>query len=197
MTEYNARMRFTLIYQGRIPSSSNASEKHRIRCELHPQLKQLWATHPALEGNDAWVTRGPEDPVTGQGDFLVEVGGNDFAPLVHPKQWLYAELDILMLRPEAPGALISHSGDIDNQLKTLFDALRSPADTSEIPRSWNPSQDEKPLYCLLADDKLITRVAVETDRLLSPGANPKEVAVTIRVTVKGFAATWGNLGVIG
>lgn len=55
---------------------------------------------------------------------------------------LYAELDILVLRPEAPGAVIVHSGDVDNQLKTLFDALRRPAEASEAPVSWTSTEDE-------------------------------------------------------
>jgi hypothetical protein len=131
------------------------------------------------------------------GILLTEIAGTDFSSLVHPQLKLYAELDILVLRPEAPGAVISHSGDIDNQLKTLFDALRRPAESSELPSSWSPDEDEKPLHCLLDDDKLITRVNVETDRLLTRSDDPKDVEVTIRVTVKAFAATWGNLGLSG
>jgi hypothetical protein len=191
-------MRFTLTYQGRLPSSSDAKQKHRIRTELHPQLKELWRTHPALADSKAWVARAAQgEEEDGQAKSLKEIGGHDFAALVHPWQFLYAELDILVLRPEAPGAVISHSGDIDNQLKTLFDALRRPVDSSEFPRTWSPNIDEQPLHCLLDDDKLITRASVETDRLLVPGINPKDVVVTIRVTVKGIAATWGNLGMIG
>lgn len=44
---------------------------------------------------------------------------------------------------------------------------------------------------------LITRVSVDTDRLLKAGADPKLVMITIRVTIKGFTATWGNLGMVG
>jgi hypothetical protein len=165
---------------------------------MHPQLKELWQAHPALVGNDQFVTRSTGvAKVDGQAELLKEVGGYDFATLVHPYLRLYAELDILVLRPEAPGAIISHFGDIDNQLKTLFDALRRPVDASEVPKSWKPGSDENPLHCLLEDDKLITHVSVETDRLLIPGADPKDVVVTIRATIKGFTATWGNLGLIG
>ncbi|WP_433268994.1 hypothetical protein ACQPZF_05715 [Actinosynnema sp. CS-041913] len=192
-------MRFTLTYSGRLPSSSNAGVKHRIRLDLHPQLKELWNTHPALAEKQDWITP-PNVPVLREeerGVLLKEVGGNYFATLVNPYLRLYTELDILVLRPENPGALITHSGDIDNQLKTLFDALRRPVDTSEVPKAWSSLADESPLHCLLDDDKLITRVSVETDRLLHPGADPKDVQVTIRVAVKGFTAAWGNLGLIG
>lgn len=164
--------------------------------QLHPQLKELWRTHPALAESEKWITRsdssGDDESV-----LVKEIAGSDFASLVHPYLKLYAELDILVLRPEAPGAVISHSGDIDNQLKTLFDALRRPADSNEVPSGWSPDEDQKPVHCLLDDDKLITRVGVETDRLLIPCINPKDVKVTIRVTVKGFTATWGNLRMIG
>jgi hypothetical protein len=189
-------MRFTLTYTGQLPSSSTAAVKHRIRRSIHPQLYELWQKHPALGGNEKFISRRTDDESDEHGVMLTEIAGFDFAALVHPYMRLYAELDILVLRPEPPGAVISHSGDIDNQLKTLFDALRRPADEREVPRSWTPDTTENPLHCLLDDDKLITRVAVETDRLLVPGANPKDVVVTIRVTVKGFTATWGNLGII-
>ena len=142
-------MRFTLTYRGRLPSSSDAKVKHRIRRDLHPQLKELWRTHVALSDKQQWVARaqpGSSKPTQDQALLLTDVGGIDFATLVHPAQKLYAELDILVLRPEAPGAVISHSGDIDNQLKTLFDALRRPIDPSEVPSAWTPTQDEKPLH---------------------------------------------------
>ncbi|MFD9431470.1 hypothetical protein [Streptomyces sp. NPDC060002] len=190
-------MHFTLTYNGQLPSSSNAKVKHDIRRKLHPQLKELWRTHPALAHSANLVTRNSgEEEDSSDASLLTDIQGNDFASLVHPRQYLYAELDILMLRPEAPGAVISKAGDIDNQLKTLFDALRRPTDQSEVPSSWSPTPDEAPLYCLLEDDKLITKVSVETDRLLILDANPKEVQLTIRVNVKGTTATWGNLGMI-
>ncbi|MEV4202260.1 hypothetical protein [Micromonospora globbae] len=190
-------MHFTLTYHGRLPSSSNATTKHFIRTNLHPQIKELWRTHPALVHDPEWISRSAETDSGKEWALLLkEVRGHDFAALVHPSLRLYAELDIFILRPEPPGAVISHSGDIDNQLKTLFDALRRPVDENEVPKGWTPTADEDPLHCLLDDDKLITRVNVNTDRLLTPGADPKDVVVTIQVTVKGFTATWGNLGLI-
>jgi len=44
-------MKFTLTYDGPLPASANKAkndDKWRIRKELHPQLADLWATHPAL-----------------------------------------------------------------------------------------------------------------------------------------------------
>jgi hypothetical protein len=46
-------MRFTLIYDGSLPAQgdggSRVSRKQVIRDQIHPQLEELWNTHPALE----------------------------------------------------------------------------------------------------------------------------------------------------
>jgi hypothetical protein len=70
--------------------------------------------------------------------------------------------------------------DINNRLKTLFDALRVPK-KQEIQKSWAPTTDERPLHCLLYDDQWITRVNVETAQLLEP-------------VVDSFRAQLGPLG---
>lgn len=187
-------MRFTLTYSGPLPASSDAKRKHCIRQAIHPQLKELWRTHPALKERQHWVSNESTGERTERGILLTDVSGRQFASLVHPDLRLCAELDILLLRPEAPGAIVTHSGDIDNQLKTLFDALRQPANAPEVPSSWTPDVEESPLFCLLVDDKLITRVNVETDRLLRRSDKERVVDATIRVTVKATAAIWANVG---
>jgi hypothetical protein len=57
---------------------------------------------------------------------------------------LVARLSIVMLRPEPPGSIITAGGDIDNRLKTLFDALRMPKVISEIPNGDAPQIGETP-----------------------------------------------------
>ena len=152
-SRYNRPVRFTLTYSGKLPSSSDVKMKHRIRRELHPQVKELWNTHPALTGNHVYITRSTTTPMPdGQAALLSAISGNDFATLVHPHLRPHCELDVLVLRPEAPGAIVSKFGDIDNQLKTLFDALRRPVDATEMPIAWTPSANEQPLFCLLGDD---------------------------------------------
>src|SRR3979490_2422477 len=45
-------MKFNLSYEGPIPASANSSKKQdvwRIRKAFHPQLVDLWASHPALK----------------------------------------------------------------------------------------------------------------------------------------------------
>ncbi|HZM57458.1 MAG TPA: hypothetical protein VFC03_20785 [Acidimicrobiales bacterium] len=72
-----------------------------------------------------------EEPQQGRISILMPIGAHVFAPLICTNLRLLAELDILMLRPEVPGRIINH-GDIDNRLKTLFDALRAPSNEQEI-----------------------------------------------------------------
>ena len=53
-------------------------------------------------------------------------------------------------------------GDIDGQIKTLFDALGIPENTEETANA-TPDKDEQPFFCLLQDDRLVTEVRVTTD----------------------------------
>jgi hypothetical protein len=77
---------------------------------------------------------------------------------------LKCSLDVLFLRPEIAGKLFE-GGDIDNRLKTLFDALRLPKN-GEGMGPVSKDTDEGPIYCLLEDDSLITEVRIVTDQLL-------------------------------
>lgn len=117
-----------------------------------------------------------------------QCGGYRFVPLVTEDLALICAIEILFLRPDPPGSLIQ-SGDIDNRLKTLFDALRMPGpDAAELGGN-NPREDESPFYCLLQDDRLISRVSVETDVLLQPTSpenadNPNDARLLITVKLK-------------
>jgi hypothetical protein len=51
--------------------------------------------------------------------------------------------------------MIMLSGDMDARIKTVFDALRIPANLDEA-GGVGPQGDEDPFYCLLQDDKLIS-----------------------------------------
>lgn len=112
---------------------------------------------------------------------------------------LLAELDITILRPAIPGALINHGGDLDNRLKTLLDALRIP-DSGELSSDWTPHEDEVPFHCLLSDDKLVTSIAIRSDRLLEPasGAHPEqEVLAIVHVKTAAIWLSTGNSMLVG
>ena len=125
-----------------------------------------------------------------------KVGNTIFVPVVTQGLDLVAQLDILMLHPEEPGAIITKGGDLDNRLKTLFDALRNPKDLKELPDNYPQPPTEQLLYCLLEDDALITGVAMTTDRLLE-FSSEDEVFLLIRVWIRGAKTTMDNMSLIG
>ena len=104
-----------------------------------------------------------------------------FAPLIcEAPLYLIADLQITLLRPESPGSIVTQGGDIDNRLKTLLDSLAVPK-AAGLPADETPQQDEDPFFCLLEDDNLVTKLSVETDRLLEQVRSPSEVILLIRV----------------
>ena len=189
-------MRFTLTYHGRLRGGGGgaSAHKHEIRRALHPQLRELWTHEPLSHLADRWLGLGPDRDDGEAGVALRDVAGHSFAVLVQGGRRLTAELDILLLRPEDPGSIVQRA-DIDNRLKTLFDALRHPNASQEIPPEWTPGPDETPLFCLLDDDRLITRVNVDTDRLLAP-RTAEEVDLTIRVQIRALSPTYESLMLI-
>jgi hypothetical protein len=189
-------MQFRLTYEGLLlagtSSNPRAQHKHEIRRIFHPQLRRLWEISPHLSGmrhpplNLVELNRGKDESrVDGLAEKWARCGYH-FVPLVTEDLSVSeCALDILFLRPDAPGSLIS-SGDIDNRLKVLFDALRMPSDAGELGGFDTPGKDENPFFCLLQDDKLITKVSVETDVLLQPvnaipNANDCRLIITVRV----------------
>jgi hypothetical protein len=188
-------MRFTLTYRGQLGGSgSKAPHKHAIRRQLHQQLQDLWRHKPLSEFADAWLGISKDPTAQNVGVALREVGGHSFVVLVQEQPQLVAELDILLLRPQAPGAIVQHT-DIDNRLKVLFDALRRPQVSDEIPKGWMPDVGEKPLFCLLDDDRLVTRVNVETDRLLAPSSGD-DVELTLRIQLRASRPSWNTVSLI-
>lgn len=186
-------MEFTLFYRGDLKSNGSPDHKQELRRAFHPQLERLWDLEP-LKGSREELIDPPEEG--GRSDKSIDlrenVGAFTFAPLISAKLCIAADLNITMLRPEEPGAIVLQSGDIDNRLKTLFDALGVPAHSNQIPAGDTPAPTEAPFFCLLQDDRLITSVAVNTDRLLEPMINNNEVVLIIhvktRVTRHIFAA---------
>lgn len=98
-----------------------------------------------------------------------------------------------MLGPEPPGHIVTQSGDIDNRIKTLLDALKKP-ELNALPGGSVPTSNENPFFCLLEDDNLIVSLAVETDRLLEPDVHPSEVELIIHVTTRQLRVLIGTIG---
>jgi hypothetical protein len=198
-------MRFHLVYSGSLRASGNKSKPEDVRTirdELHPQLELLWKSHAALRRlrvsarvlkniNDRlsyWdppdsplFDHDPDEPLKeGFVDLCepIEKGNNRYIPLVRKSLGLACSLEIMFLRQEDPGELVLQGGDLDNRIKTLFDALRIP-DVGDVAQAQNPT------YCLLESDTLIDGFRVSTGRLLMSETNhPSEVHLTIEVIIK-------------
>lgn len=110
-------------------------EKHEIRLKLHDQLAQYWQQAPRLKDLFADLkglqiaARGPHSkfvvdrPLADKTKFWwrYPLGGFDFIPLVTDIHECHCELSIRLYRKSE--GILFEGGDIDNRLKTFFDAL--------------------------------------------------------------------------
>ena len=190
-----------------------ATDKHKLRKLFHPQLRELWRQHPDLRKQSVSkyvVSKTPHNMVNYPGPDVEEVVpvtndsphplaktwvehlannyqrcGGRFVPLIREDSGFTCDLEVLFLRRDNPGNLIANGGDIDNRIKVLFDGLRMPKSLSEL-GDFKIEADEDPFFCLLEDDKLVTKVAVTTDRLIIPQRSDEsvhEVLLVIHVTM--------------
>lgn len=186
-------MEFTLTYRGILHSNGNRRHKHDVRRHFHKQLKLLWEQYP-LKMYQTYLHEKNPNPDDNElwTSLLFPLDHYQFVPLVNQELFLVAELDIILMRPEAHGEIITQAGDIDNRLKTLFDALQMPK-PNQLPEDQVPIEDEVPFFCLLEDDNLITKVAVKTEQLLEPVTDESEVLLIIQVNTKKTTTTVKNL----
>jgi hypothetical protein len=218
-------MKFRLVYEGELRPTGRdpvggqadplAPHKHKIRQAFHRQLKHLWHVNKFLREHEIYRT----DYATGRSIandaayygsglrdekllMLEAVAaqyheyGYRFVPLVREQISLLCSLDILFLRRDIPGSVVS-AGDIDNRLKTLIDGLRRPRNAMELAGNETPAEDEDPFFCLLEDDSQVSHLAVETDTLLDPPADGdadlRKARVIITVELRPYYVTTFNL----
>jgi hypothetical protein len=102
--------------------------------------------------------------------------GIGWAQLVNDVWGAVCSVDVLFLRRE-PKTGIVQTGDLDNRIKLLFDALSIPRE-NEFPDSVDPIKEPTPFFCLLSDDSLITQFRVTADRLLIPNSELPETGTS-------------------
>ncbi len=179
-------MKFSLYYKGPLKANGDKKEKHRIRLAIHPQLRKLWTIEPLKtlwEKKLALTLRGDENP------HIHKIDKYSFIPLVTKWLDLYVEISIDFLRECSPGDIIQ-GGDIDNRLKTLFDALRMPNALQEIPED---EEGNEIIYCLLEDDRLITDFQIKTHQILFD-CEPDEVILLLNIKTKILKLSYRNMG---
>jgi hypothetical protein len=125
-------------------------------------------------------------------------GPFEFVPFVNRFMHLLCHLDILFMRREPAGRLFE-GNDLDNRIKTLFDALKVPGSMVELPAGDHPqNDDEKPFFSLVEDDSLISGFSIRTERLLEKkSAPPTDVRLIIDVTVKATFVAMGSSSWLG
>lgn len=184
-------MRLVLHYRGQLRANGPPAHKYAIRLHFHAQLKKLWDQKPLTESPELLMPRPPVRP--GDYSLLRPLDSFTFVPSITQEMDVVAELTIALLRPEPPGGLITQGGNLDNRLKTLFDALTMPRHSNALPSGAVPQSDETPFfYCLLEDDNLVTTVSVRTEQLLEPTDDPSLVDASIHVQTRVTRPTMGN-----
>jgi hypothetical protein len=191
---------FYVQYEGRLPSQNSKDkenrrvETHRIRRHFHSQLLRLW--------NDRFsaLTNLPPRGTPGINEhrrrFLEDksasVRDTEFLvfPIVTKAEHLVCALDITLYRHDKPGSFVGPSGDLDNRLKVLFDAMTIP-NASQLD-GLAPEQGERPLFCLLEDDALIVDLRIKAVQLWTTVDSNEEkrdfkVAVNVKVSSTEFA----------
>lgn len=180
-------MRFTLIYDGDLPPKADSATKWRIRRVLEPQLRMLWSVPP--------LAQFAKDEPAPRLEMTSSSGQMKFVPVIGAYTALFAELDILLLSASLPGGLL-RGGDIDNRLKTLLDALSMPQQSQQIPTTADTEVDNT-VFCLLEDDRLVTRLTIHNDRLLTEEMGSFRSVAVINVRTTPARVTWGNITLAG
>jgi hypothetical protein len=183
---------FRLTYDGPLKAASQSEtrrlEKHAIRCVFSQQLDQLFEVRSEVFDSEFSTWDGESTSPA------IKRGKLTFFALVRARLNLVCDLDILFLRRDNPGNLITSGGDLDNRIKVLFDALRIPQDDNEV-RDLVPAVPGM-ICCVTENDSLITGFRVTTDRLLEPPKSEAErnhVRLIINVEVKATKLTAENM----
>jgi hypothetical protein len=177
-------------------------------------LAQVWKTEPVLssllkhydEFEDALLNKemsrlyrpkSPKKPARYGVRF--GLGGFRFVPLITAQNNLWCELDVVLYRNGDPGHILAKNGaDLDSNLKLIFDGLRMPQTSDELAGDKPTSQDD-PFFCVLEDDRLITRLTIDTKRRIlrsDESPNQSDVLVTIGVNVIARKLTETNRGLL-
>jgi len=188
-------MKFRLLYEGPIAPRRRASlaDIHAIRLALAPQICELWR-HSPLRTEAEKMLQEEYDIPTSKIGILETRGTTVFAPLVSKRLDLLCELEITFLRRQAPGQLIGDGGDIDNRIKTLLGALALPPPSQQ--KHFEQANSSHPIHCLLQDDSLVTKLSVETDRLLRPVGGEYDLVAIIGTKVTASRLTFTNMSLV-
>jgi hypothetical protein len=207
--------------EGNLTKDKHWMHKHSIRKKLQPQLKRIWQTNQFLRftklspgGGDTSVLpetslavqwgdanrRWPLDDALSECYVHHQEYGYKYVPLIWKDADLSCSLRILCLRLDHDNAVLP-GRDIDNRIKTLIDALTMPLAIHGPPledkKPLLATDDEKPFYVLMDDDRRVSHLEVETDHLLAdmpPSVDGSYVRLIITVETRSINTTMFNIG---
>ena len=104
--EHQRALHFRLFYQGPLKAKGSLADKHYIRQSFHAQLKRLWSQPPLRD----IAPRLNMDPTKGKA-LGVQRGPHLCVPLVCESLELVTSLEIILLRPEAPGSVLTQADE--------------------------------------------------------------------------------------
>ena len=150
-------MELTLRYKGPLPAvgtDRRVREKHQIRQELSGQLAAYWEQSRRLKTlfadvKNLQIAKSSSDQFVVDRPLIDETKFwwrwplcvYDFVPLV--TQILKAHVELKMRLYRKNQGILFEGGDLDNRLKTFFDALQVPKDASQVPTDPSVSADPK------------------------------------------------------
>jgi len=185
-------LKFILTYEGPLKTGGDGGKAlHKIRLCFHRQLKRLWQVNRLLAN---WHIDGVKASEKSRLE-VGTIGGFEFVPLVTKSMAVECAVDFTILRSTLKYGELS---DIDNQIGILFDALKKPQDVSQLGTAISPADDNNPLYVLIQDDKLISKVSSTSDELLLPvqgkdAIEPNDVRVLVSIYLRPFLPKSDNL----
>lgn len=198
----DSSLKFTLTYEGSLRTGkargaddgTPGDRKWALRIYFHEQLRRLWSVNALLK---SWHKQTKDRGNERMEDYLAKevppIASQRFVPLVSRAACVDCWLDLRILRSrEDP----QNSPDIDNQVKLLFDGLKKPQDKTEMGQNHRPTSG--PLYVLLEDDSLVSKLTSTQDELLQPICGKQvvennDVRILIDVHVRPQVPTADNL----
>lgn len=213
-------MKFTLTYDGSLPSAGNARKAKAIwemRKAFHPQLEDLLHNHPALgqlgqndqypiqgammlQGHHSLTGRLPlVEPFLQDPNFVPGQTANLNAPITkHGHQFRPLVRDTYALHcglkivflRKEPPGRVYQGGDLDGRIKTLLDALAMPQHVEQVRQD---PHAPSPMLCVLEDDTLVSGLHVESERLLTDQSHSQDyVRLVIEIDIRVRQATIYN-----
>jgi hypothetical protein len=132
-----------LTYRGHIPSKSSSLDAiWSMRRSFHRQLVKLWGKEPFAilqKWEDSnFAAKAP--------NFLRKVGDQLFVPFYSEAVGVGVKLEIKLLTGLPQQQAVISSGDLDNRIKRIIDALRAPNQKGELTAGLEP---DSRWYCVM------------------------------------------------